>query len=289
MNISELRKQQYEYNTGRGAVLGGFPFVDDWKRNPYTFIKTRFYIEISSVLVYFFLKLKIKPNTITILYISCGVVGCVLLAIPYKINVYIALFIFVFLRSTLDNCDGHVARLTNSQSFKGAILDDYGAQINSLGFWTGLGFYSGHLSSMMIFYYLVPLLLFFYAADLYMYASLQIIQNAAMNKEDILSVKNLNSESGIRSKYRLIRGIIYFYEKLVNILRDSFPDDRARTYDLVCLLIFLELNGGVFLSWTIFVVFLFKKLILFTYSVYAIMNKNWIENVINKIWHSHNE
>ena len=85
MKISELRKQQYEHN------IGGYPFINDWKRNPYTFIKMRFYMELSAVLVYWFLKLKIKPNTITMLYISCGIVGGLLLAIPENITIYIAI------------------------------------------------------------------------------------------------------------------------------------------------------------------------------------------------------
>ena len=282
MKISELRKQQYEHN------IGGYPFIDDWKRNPYTFIKARFYMEISAVLVYWFLKFNIKPNTITMLYISCGIVGGVLLAIPENITIYIAIFIFVLLKTTLDNCDGHIARVTNRVSFTGGILDDYGALINSLGFWTGLGFYLAHFSGMMIFYYLIPLLLFFFAADLYSYSSLQIVQHAALRSKEILSVNKSNLESVTRPKYRLMRGIIYIYEKFANILRESFPDDRARTTDLVCLLIFLELNGGIFISWIIFILFLLKKFILFTYSLYANINKSWAENIVNKIWEKGN-
>ena len=77
------------------------------------------------------------------------------------------------------------------------------------------------------------------------------------------------------------------YEKLANILRTSFPDDRARTYDLVCLLIFLELNGGIFLSWIIFIIFVLKKFILFTYSIYANINKNWAEILAINLFRNH--
>ena len=158
MKISELRKQQYEHN------IGNYPFLDDWKRHPYTFIKMRFYMEVSAVLVYWFLRFGIRPNTVTMLYISCGV-GGVLLAIPMKITIYIALFIFFLLKTTLDNCDGHIARVTNQVSLKGGILDDYGAHINSLGFWGGLGFFSAYVTDSFYFYYLVPVLFSFYAAD----------------------------------------------------------------------------------------------------------------------------
>ena len=61
--------------------------------------------------------------------------------------------IFFLLKTTLDNCDGHIARVTNQVSLKGGILDDYGAHINSLGFWAGLGFYLAHVSDLTIFYY----------------------------------------------------------------------------------------------------------------------------------------
>ena len=64
-SLKKLRKEQYDHHSN---VM---PFLNDWKNNPYTFIKARFYMEMSAILVYFLLRVKAKPNTITILYALC--------------------------------------------------------------------------------------------------------------------------------------------------------------------------------------------------------------------------
>ena len=63
----ELRKDQYSYN------LNLFPYLNSWIKNPYSFIKARFYMESSAILVYLLLKTTIKPNTVTIFYCLAGV------------------------------------------------------------------------------------------------------------------------------------------------------------------------------------------------------------------------
>jgi len=277
LKIRELRKQQYEYN------IGGYPFLDDWKRNPYTFLKMRFYMEVSSVLIYWFLRVGIKPNTLTMIYISCGIVGGVLLSIPMKITIYLALFIF-FSKSIIDNCDGHVARITNRVSLTGGILDNYGSLINSLGFWGGFGFYLAHYTGSNIFYYLIPVLFFFYAADLHQYASYQIVHYAAWDRKKIHCVNSSIGYGAIKSSYRLVRGAIYIFEYFCNFIQNKFPDDRARTVDLVCTFIILELHSEFFISWILFILFFLKKFILFIFSVHAIVNKNWVDKIIHNIW-----
>ena len=88
MEISDLRKQQYEY------LDKLYPYINDWMRYPYTLFKARFYMESSAILVYWCLRFGIRPNTVTMVYISCGIVGGVLLAIPMKITIYLSIFIF---------------------------------------------------------------------------------------------------------------------------------------------------------------------------------------------------
>jgi len=279
MNLSDLRKQQYQHNEET------YPFITDWKRNPYTNLKYRLHMEAGAILVYFLLKTNIRPNTITWVYIFSGIIGGILLAIPINTLIYISIFIFSILRITLDTADGHLARIRNQESLRGGFLDDYGGYINSLCFWTGLGFYVFHFSGLIIFYYLIPLLLFFFAADMYFFIGLQIIQEVVINRKQVLNKLNENRiHTSAHSNYKIIRAMQYIFESISNFLRDSFPDDRSRTVDLVCLLIILELNGGISLSWIIFLLFFIKKFILFIYSIYAIVNKNWAEQIIQKIW-----
>jgi hypothetical protein len=277
LEISDLRKQQYEYHEKL------YPYINDWMRHPYTWFKARFYMESSAILVYWCLRFGIRPNTVTMVYISCGIVGGVLLAIPMKITIYLSIFIF-FSKGILDWSDGHLARITNRVSLKGGILDDYGAHVNSLGFWAGLGFYSANITDSIIFYYLIPILLFFYAADLYQYACLLIIQHANLQSKDFLSVDTSREYEVKRSPFRLIRATTYIFEHFCDYIRDRFPDDRARSVDFVCFLILLELNNDIFISWIVFLLFFLKKFILYTFSVYAIVHKNWVEHNVRTIW-----
>ena len=280
MKISDLRRQQYEYHEKL------YPFINDW-RHPYTWFKARLYMESSAILVYWCLRFGIRPNTVTIIYISCGIVGGVLLAIPVKIAIYLGIIIF-FSKGILDWSDGHLARITNQVSLKGGILDVYGAHVNALGFWAGLGFYSANITDSIIFYYLTPILLFFYAADLYQYACFIIIQDAIQGTKELLSADTSREYEVKRSPFRLIRVITYIFEHFTDYISDRFPDDRARSVDFVCLLILLELNNVIFLSWIVFLLFFLKKFILYTFSVYAIVNKNWAENVVITIWEKRN-
>ncbi|HPM43379.1 MAG TPA: hypothetical protein PLV52_06075, partial [Candidatus Omnitrophota bacterium] len=54
--VRELKAEQYQYNGTQ---------VKSWRVNPYTWLKARFYMESSALLVYLLLKTKIKPNTVT--------------------------------------------------------------------------------------------------------------------------------------------------------------------------------------------------------------------------------
>ncbi|GAI05541.1 unnamed protein product, partial [marine sediment metagenome] len=153
--MAELRKEQYEYNCGL------YPYLNEWRKNPYTWLKARFYMEAGALLVYFLLKTKINPNTVTIIYGLLGLVGGILLAIPINQTILIAILIF-FLKGILDWSDGHLARIRGQTSITGDILDPYGALLGALGLQMGLGFYVAQKSDMAIFYYLIPLIPFFY-------------------------------------------------------------------------------------------------------------------------------
>ena len=155
------------------------------------------------------------------------------------------------------------------------MLDDYGAHINALGFWAEFGFYSAYIT----------VLFFFYAADLYQYVSLQIIQHASLeSSKEILSVDTSRECEVKKSPFRLIRATTYIFEHLSDYIRDRFPDDRARSVDFVCFLILLELHNEIFLSWIVFSLFFLKKFILYTFSVYAIVYKNWVEKENNQLY-----
>lgn len=140
-SLQEIRNIHYSYQ--RKDNWDNFKInIDDFKSNPYTFLKWRFYLETSSLILYVLVRTNIKPNQISLFYAFLGILTLFFLGLPFekKIFLYIGLFI-AFSKTIIDACDGYIARLKNQKSISGFVLDGYGAHINAIGFQSGLGFY----------------------------------------------------------------------------------------------------------------------------------------------------
>jgi len=270
--LKDLRNQQYDYHRKQ------FPYLFDYIKNPYSFLKAKFYMESSAVLVYLLLRTNIKPNTITIIYGLLGIVTGILLSIPNNYTIFIALII-AFTKGTLDWSDGHFARITGQTSLTGHILDVYGAHLNSLGLQIGLGLYIANNSDTLVFYYLVPLLLFFRIANLYVFSK-TIMFDEIPYLYDPSSLSNI-----IESNKKLLddmpnsRSNIYVKIKKFFL---GFLDDRARSVDFICLIILLELLYSFNIIWVIFLLILIKYFIIFFISLYNVSKGGWVENSLNK-------
>ena len=233
--LGELRREQYNYHSKL------YPYVNQWKKNPYTWIKARFYMEASALLLSLLVRTNIKPNSITIVYGMLGIVGGVLLAIPNDVTIIAAVCIF-FSKGILDWSDGHLARIRGQTSLTGHILDMYGAHVNSLGFQMGLGFYVAHKGGS-IYLYLIPLIPLFYALSItnYSYSALFKAIPGLLHKQD-------SEARGQHQGGHAIVGASRWYTCLSGIL-----DDRARNVDLIALLILAELvYPQVFVTWIIY-------------------------------------
>ncbi len=276
LTIRELRQEQYD----RHSKL--YPYINDWKKNPYTWFKARFYMEASALLVYFLLKTKIKPNTVTIVYGLLGLVGGILLAVPTKATILIAICIF-FSKGILDWSDGHLARITNQTSVTGHILDTYGAFLGSLGFQIGLGFYVAQKSEIMLFYYLVPLIPLFYAGKFHSYA-LSVLLSKYITPEKIKEYNRKNlQEASANVDEKPDVDCSKRYGKIYNLVK-NFLDDRARTVDFVCVLLLLEMFTSVFVTWIIFLGFVTRQFLFFSTSFYMVSWRSWAEKQLeNKI------
>ena len=275
-SIRDLRKYHYEYRHKR------FPFIKEWKKNPYSCLKARLYIEGSVPLVYLLLKTKIKPNTVTIAYCLLGILGGILLAIPINVTILIAIFIF-FLKGTLDWTDGFLAKIKEEISVTGDILDLYGAVLGAVAFQMGLGFYVAQKSGIALFYYLIPLIPLFYFGRLHYYAFSTLFRNHTTiekikeySKKDLpgdligLSGYRFSDEEAISKKYGRVWGRLY------NLIRNLL-DDRARTVDFVCLLLLIEMFTPIFITWIIFLGFVIRQFLIFLASFYIIAKGNWAE------------
>jgi len=270
--LKEIREEQYAYNVPSCLALG--VDINDFKGSPYTFLKMRFYIETSVVLLYFLLQTNIKPNTITIVYCLCGIIGGLMLSIPHNYTIIFALLVF-FSKSVFDNMDGHIARVKGLTSITGHILDIYGTQLNSLGFHIGLGMYVASKTDMFIFYYLIIIYLFFRAGSLSIFSKYVMF-------EDISSEKNVASFLNKRGKDNVEPELIGdSYKKLKNIFF-GILDDRARSVDFICLIILLEIFTQINISWFLFLIIVAKFLIIFIAAFYIIGKGGWAENEMNK-------
>lgn len=271
--IKETRKYQYHYHSTN------YPYINDWKRNPYTFLKAKFYMETSAVLVYFLLKTKIKPNTITLFYCFAGIMGGVLLSIPCKWTIISALFIF-FTKGTLDWSDGHLARATNQTSITGHVLDVYGALLNDMGLQIGLGFYVAFKSGNNLFYYLIPIIPFLFAAKLKTFSEIVLYEELS-NEKSLSKIiqKNINTETDQTKKENAKANVLGTYSKYYYL--SSFLDARARSVDFICLVILVEMFTNVSITWIIFILFLVRALIFFIGGFYITIKKDWVERSLD--------
>jgi len=269
ITIKQLRIERYKHTNNE------YPYTGDWRRNPYTWFKSRLYIEASAVLAYFLSKTRIKANTVTITYGLLGLVAGILLSIPANASIIIAILIFFF-KGILDWSDGLLARIRGTTSVTGDILDCYGAVLGSLGLQAGLGFYVAQKSGMIVYHYLVSLLLLFYAIKITTFSYSVLFKNylkaEKLEKHKTRDVKgsakneNDKSDVGFEKKYTAI------YH-----LANSFLDDRARTVDFVCLLILLEMFLPFFVTWVVFLGFLVKQFLFFCVSFYVVAKGGWVE------------
>lgn len=272
--INELRRYQYDYHNEK------FPFLNDWKKNPYSFLKSRFYMELSALMVYFLLKTRIKPNSITIVYGLAGILGGILLAIPLTVTHMIAIIIF-FTKGILDWSDGHLARITGQASITGHVLDIYGASLNDVALQIGLGFYVAARTGLHVFYYLIPLIPFFYAVKLTNFSSAVLFDE--LSKSNFLKVvmkKKMHVDFTAKTvedtKLEILGNKKKYYECFASLL-----DARARSVDFICLLILIEVFASFSVTWIIFITFVFKGFVSFIGGYWLVIKRTWIEKSLD--------
>ncbi len=234
MNITQLRAEQYAHN---GRL---HPYINDWKKNPYTYLKARFYMEASAILVYFLAKTSISPNAITFMFGVAGLLGGVLLAVPNTITIHLALLVF-FSKGVLDWSDGHLARLTGKTSLTGGILDPYASYMGVLAFQVALGFYVAQKSRVMAFYYLTPVIPLLYALKANTFAG-NFLFRECLNSSALGKIANGNSRVAKNAEKT---GNGPALQRIINNLR-GLLDDRARIIDCICLLVFIEMHTKIF-------------------------------------------
>jgi len=302
ITFKEIRKRHYEYEYRM------YPYLAQWKKNPYSFFKARLYLELSSILTFLLLKTKIKPNTVTVSYILLGIVGGVCLAAPLKYIIIFGIIIFYFL-SVIDWTDGTLARERNQTSITGDILDPYGALVGMTCFWSGVGLYLVHKSIQEVIYispditnftsfifshfvYLLPIIPALFAMNLTRFAKYRIYTNHVVKELRKHMAKGKNQEGSLvlSTNNKKISSQYSAAKKIMQAVNNIFSH-RARFVDFILLLILLELlYPMLFLSWIVFLLFLLWQMVLFFGILCTVTKSNYgeesIEKMLNEIYRS---
>ena len=261
----DLRKKNYvDRRSNREKIQFD---IDSWKKSPYSCFKSRVYIELSSIFAYFLQLTSITPNQISIIYGLSGLIAGVFLVTDHNAMMIVGLIIF-FLKGSLDWTDGIIARIKNQTSSVGHILDTWGSHIGNISLITSIGIYCFNQTNNSIYLFFTILILFFKIIDFKLFSYHQLFYEF-LNKKINLKT-DITKENDILKK-----------EGFFTLLIKNFMDDRARTVDAVCFLIFLEIFYNLdYFSKVIFGLFLIKAIIVFFGTFYIYYFKKKLQNSI---------
>ena len=271
MNYSNFRKSNHKDKKKRTGALNAD--MDDWRREPYTALKSRLFFEITTPIVYFLQFTPIKANWISLTYSALGIIVAVLLGSGID-SMIVAGVIVIFFKSILDWIDGPLARIKKQSSKLGAMLDDWGSIVGSYGFLVGLGMYLYNATQEIHFIYLILILITVRAIDIKDYVYHKTMYY--FYKNNTLTKKLKNKGKKITQKKQNIPNILI---KLKNFFQ-NFLDDRARSNDFICLVILVELNyNQIFLTNFIYYLIVFKFIMLFLGGFYLVYFRNFTEEL----------
>lgn len=233
MNTLSLRKiREKMYIDQRLTFEAVGEDLDDYRKYPYSAVKARIYIEVAAVLVSVLQYTKIQPNHITISYALLGPISIFLVFLDNDISYFIALLCFVFLKAFLDWSDGALARIRDNCTSLGAILDSWGAIVNSYSFQICIGLYVFNNTGNLVFLCLIIVVLFLRAIDLKKFKTQFLGQTVIEGVVEKGESKNKRVDT--TSIPRNSRLYIAF------LLCTKVLDDRARVVDTILFLILFE-------------------------------------------------
>ncbi len=263
-SYKEIRSINYKHR--RDEEDDFYVDIDNWFKSPYSSIKARYYIEGSSLIVFLLQNTKITPNQLSIFYGILGLLSGFLLCFKNDNMIFLGLIIFV-LKGVVDWSDGLLARVTKKASNIGHIIDTWGSYIGYYSLIFGLGFICFNTTNDPI-YLIVTLLIFLISLIDFKLFSYHQLFYEVLNKKIILKSQQ---EEILNPEKKINNSIL----KSSKIFLSNFLDDRARTLDLICLIVFLEV---------IFEAFLFTKIILFLFLLKKLLVffGNFLEIIILK-------
>jgi hypothetical protein len=209
-----------------------------------------------------------------------GLLSGVFLAIPSQKAVLTAVLL-LYLRPFLDWADGPLARELKQTSITGDILDSYGAYLGWAALWVGMGIYLGR-TVHHLFYILCPLSPFFFAVDIYSIARQRFIYHYLSKNE--LQEYNA-SYAGNKQESADVIGNDLRKSKLTLLKNkiDAIFEHNARTIDIICLLLVIEIIFSVSILWVYYLSFLFWQAYIFIMRLLILYRGGWAEEELNRL------
>ena len=269
-SLKFIRKN--DYNKKRKTLIENFGFdMGDWFKNPYSCLKARLYIEGASILVFIVQNTKVTPNFLSLTYAFLGAIGGIFLASNNQSLILISLILF-FSNGLFDWADGLLARLTKQTSELGELLDNWGAQVGTYSFLCGFGIYLYHKNGEEYFAALAIIIVLIKSLDLKNYAYENTMHKIFHSKTKTI-IKNINhTKKKDKDKFGLSNNFYFIRNFIVNFL-----DNRSRTTDFICLLIFIDTFyiNVVLLNYIYYLIFL-RVFVLFCGGFYITYFKNFL-------------
>lgn len=272
--LKQIRIENYQFTDDSGSEHG--IDVNNFLKNPYTFLKVKYYIELSSLVVYVFLRSNITANQTTFIYIFVGVLGSMMISIGDPGFTYVGC-VLIFNKSVFDWADGAVARWTDTASMRGAIFDSYGARVTSVAFYSALGLYCYSYEGDIYFLILTVLFCLVNGLMVTHYAPAHILSQIVQNKITVKNNTNFPQSKLAQSIEGLPKGFFGNVIRRFSFLISVF-DDRARSVDLIILTLLCETYFGSYqIIKYVFLFVVFRSLLIYVADLYGFFKGSWID------------
>lgn len=271
-----LRKFNYEYVIDEIQETYSIDLTS-FIKNPYTYLKSRYFLELSTLIIYFLRKTNITPNMVSLLTPLSAIIGGILILLPDPYLLCLGLFLIIN-GYVFDWCDGLLARVNKQSSLTGKILDDWSTHFFALAFRLSIGLYvATHTNSL--FFYLVPLIVFLPAINIKIYFQSSMFDDLLRNKLKLKKNNNQSNFNNNETKSNNPKDYLGKYLKYILFL-SSFLDDRSRNIDFFCFLIFIEKYLNLDIVWLIFISMILKELLRSIINITFIIKSGWCETKV---------
>ena len=163
MNYKNIRKLIHKNRIKISSIAT--TDITNWRKMPYTALKSKIFFEIASVLIFLLQYTSIKANWISLAYAAFGIIAAVLLSSGID-NMILAGIVIIFFKSILDWIDGDLARLKKQTSELGALIDAWAALVGYYSFLIGLGMYLFNATLEIHFLYVMILMIVIKSLDI---------------------------------------------------------------------------------------------------------------------------